>query len=627
MRIHINKIGLLGTDREFSLTSGLNVITGSITTGKTTLIKCLRGLLGSVLQDFSREARDNITNLTGEVFIGNNAYEIVRPFVTTNDALVSIAGENEAKRLPALRGKSDEQTYGTWLLEKLKLPTLRVPTAPTQDDSDTSPLSINDYMMYCHLRQDEIDSSVFGHTNFSKNNKRKYVFEVIYGKYDVEIAQLQIKRRETVSEIRRLQNYTKTIDEFLTGTPFGNRAVIVHNLNNVIRELEIAYSDSETLGQEIRSYANTDELRGNLLEVQQQLDELYQNLQYEQYSLKQKQSLMAQLQTQSARLTKSIVAGRYLLDFDFLSCPRCGSSIQPSRTEPETCYLCLQQPEPQITQDDLIKEQDRLEQQITETLELVDAHRTATIGIEQEITRLDAQRQNLSSEINHRTRRYVSEQAEQIAQVEHYRTQLQEQKQRLEEYLGLYNRQDQAVSTIEQLESRLEELDVAIDLANSRVSNFENYMNFLDKTYQEILREIRVPSFSDPGPSIIDRKTYLPRFEGRRFDELESQGLKVMVNTAHALAHQLTCIHFDLILPNILLIDGLSGNIGYEGLDRERIEAIYGYIIRVSQEHQNRLQIIVSDNTVPESAREYIFAEFNDESKLIPLPVQNSNSN
>ena len=356
-----------------------------------------------------------------------------------------------------------------------------------------------------------------------------------------------------------------------------------------------------------------------MLEVQQQLDELHQKRQYEQYSLDQKQRLIAQLQTQSARLTKSIVAGNYLLDFDFLACPRCGSSIQLSRTEAETCYLCLQQPEPQITQDDLIEEQDRLEQQITETFELVDGHRLATNGIEQEITRLDAQRQTLSSEINHRTRRYVSEQAEQIAQMEQHRTHLQEQKQRLEEYLGLYNRQDQASSTMEQLESRLKELDVHIDIANSRVSEFESHIIFLDNTYQMILREIQVPSFSDPGPSIIDRQTYLPRFEGRRFDELESQGLKVMVNIAHALAHQLTCIHFDLQLPNILLIDGVSGNIGYEGLDRERIEAIYSYIIRVSQKYQHRLQIIVSDNTVPESAHEYIFAQFNDESKLIPL--------
>jgi hypothetical protein len=619
MRIHINKISLLSTGCEFQLKPGLNIITGSITTGKTTLIKCCRGLLGSVIKNFSREARENITNLAGEVCIGENVYEIIRPFVTSVNATVLIAGEYESLRLPALRGKSNEQTYGTWLLEKLNLPTLRVPTAPTQDDSDTSNLSINDYMMYCHLRQDEIDDSVFGHTNFSKNNKRKFVFEVIYGKYDVEVAQLQLQRREAVGEVRRLQNYNTTIDEFLTGTPFENRAAILYDLNNVNRELEAAYSDSEKLGQDIRGCSNTDVLRQHLLDVQADLDKLRQKLQFEKYSLEQKQSLVAQLQTQSVRLTKSIVAGKYLLDFDFLSCPRCGSSVQPSRTELETCYLCLQESEPQINQDDLVKEQDRLEQQISETMELVEAHHIATVDIEREIIRFEEQRQTLLFEINHRTRRYVSEEAEQIALVEHHRTQLQEQKQRLEEYLGLYSRQDKAISMIEQLNSQLEELDVAIDLANSQISEFDNYMNFLDNTYQTILQEIRVPSFPDPGTSIIDRKTYLPRFEGRRFDELESQGLKVMVNTAHALAHQLTCIHFDLKLPNILLIDGLSDNIGYEGLDRERIEAMYSYIIQVTQKYRNRLQIIVSDNTVPECAHEYIFAEFNDDNKLIPL--------
>lgn len=619
MRICINSIEFLGVDCGFSLSSNLNIITGPIATGKTTLMKCFRGILGSKLKDFSREARNNITNLSGEIFIEDASYKIIRPFVTTNDVLVSIAGQDEAKRLPALSSKSNDETYGNWLLQKLNLPTLRVPTAPTQDDSDTSPLSINDYMMYCHLRQDEIDSSVFGHNNFSKNNKRKYVFEVIYGKYNVEIAQLQIQQRELNIEIRRLQNYGKTVDEFLAGTPFENRAAIEHNLNVIITELESVYLESENLGQEIRNYTNTGELRDQLLEIQHLLDELYGKCQYEQYSLEQKQGLIAQLQTQSGRITKSVVAGNYLLDFDFLACPRCGSSVQPSRTEPETCYLCLQPTKPQITQDDLIKEQGRLEQQITETIELVDAHRIAAARIDQEINGLETQRQTLSSEIDHRTRRYVSEQAEQIAQVEQHRTQLQERRQRLEEYLGLYNRQDQAINTIQKLQFELEDLETSINLANSQVSDFETYLTFLDATYQTILQEIRVPSFPDPGPSIIDRRTYLPRFEGRRFDELESQGLKVMVNIAHALAHQLTCIHFDLQLPNILLIDGLSGNMGYEGLDRERIEAIYRYIITVGQDFPDRLQIIVSDNTVPEIAREYVFAEFDEENKLIPL--------
>jgi chromosome segregation ATPase len=225
---------------------------------------------------------------------------------------------------------------------------------------------------------------------------------------------------------------------------------------------------------------------------------MYQQSQYEQYSQEQKQSLIAQLQTQSTRLTKSIVAGNYLLDFDFLACPRCGSAIQSSRSEPEICYLCLQQTEPQITQEDLIKEQDRLERQISETIELVNTHRIAITDIDQSINQLEIQRQTLSSEIDYRTRRYVSEQAEQIAQLEQHRTQLQERKQRLEEYLELYNRQDKAVSDIEKLKSRLRELDIEIDLANSRISEFDTYLAFLDNAYQEILREIKVPSFADP---------------------------------------------------------------------------------------------------------------------------------
>jgi len=620
MKVRINKFSLMGTTREFSLQPGLNIITGSIFSGKTTLMKCLRGILGSNLKDFSREAKNNITNLAAQVLIGDENYQIIRPFVTTSDAKVSIGGEYENERLPVLRGKGEEKTYGTWLLDKLGLPTLRVLTAPTQADSDTNLLSINDYLMYCYLRQKEIDVNVFGHTEYSKNNKRKYVFEVIYGKYDVEIAQLQEQRVETVLEIRRLKNYTKTIEEFLSGTALENRASIIRDLVNIDHEIELSHLASESLANEIRQRTNTDELRINLLEVQQNIDEFRQNLQYEQYSLKQKQGLIAQLQTQSKRLTKSIVASSYLLDFDFLSCPRCGSTINTSRSNIDTCYLCLQHPEPQISQDDLIDEQERLDKQISETFELVEAHSNAINEIESSIKKLEDERQMLTNEINHRSRRYVSEQAEDIAQLEQHRIQLQEKKKRLEEYLELYTRQDNAVSGIEQLESRIEALDIQIDHAQNKVSEFEHYIEYLNDIYRTILQEIQVPSFPDPGVSMINRTTYLPIFEGRQFNEWQdSPGLTTMINTAHALAHQLTSLHFQLPLPNILLIDGLSGNMGYKNEDLRRIEAIYNYVIKISEEYQDQLQIIIADNTVPENARQYVFAEFDDNNKLIPL--------
>jgi hypothetical protein len=98
MRLRINKFGLVGTSREFVLGRNLNILTGSIFTGKTTLMKCIRGLLGSSLNNFSREARSNITNLAGELLIDNDIYEVIRPFVTTKYATISIGGENVAER-------------------------------------------------------------------------------------------------------------------------------------------------------------------------------------------------------------------------------------------------------------------------------------------------------------------------------------------------------------------------------------------------------------------------------------------------------------------------------------------------------------------------------------------------
>lgn len=622
MRLQINALTLVGADRRFTPTPGLNVITGSVATGKTTLLRCMRGLLGQGLDKFPREAREAITSLAGQIVIGDNHYDVVRPFVTTDTAKVDIAGIDEVWRLPASRATSEEPlTYGTWLLEKLNLPRLMVPTTPTQLDSASSLLSINDYMMYCHLRQTEIDSSVFGHTNQYKNNKRKFAFEVLYGKYDVEISALQEQMREVYSEIRRLRSQGKTIEEFISGTPFENRAVIEKHLRESEAELERITSNAEQLGASVIEESDTEYIKKRLQKVEDELDGLQHQLQFEKGSAEQKERLIAQLQTQSTRITRSVVAGDHLLDLDFITCPRCGSGVSEERGGPGTCYLCLQEPSPQIAREDLISEQDRLERQISETRELVAAHKQSADEIEEAVKSLNGVRNEIAAELDHRTRRFVSEHAEMIARAAGDRITLQERITRLREYLGLFEKQSRAAQRIAQLESRFSDLQAELDAAFSNDAAFDDRVHFLEQTFRDLLEAIRAPRFTSPGPTVIDRGTYLPIYDGRRFDELQSQGLQVMVNVAHVVAHQLTAIHFDLPLPNILLVDGLTGNIGYEGLDMERVEAIYHLLIDVAANHGDRLQIIVADNSIPQFAKEYLLAEFSEDDKLIPQHV------
>ena len=110
--------------------------------------------------------------------------------------------------------------------------------------------------------------------------------------------------------------------------------------------------------------------------------------------------------------------------------------------------------------------------------------------------------------------------------------------------------------------------------------------------------------------------TYLPVYHGRLFTELSSPGLATLVNIAHALAHHLTSIELDLKLPQFLVIDGLSEHLGQEGLDPERLQAVYELLIETSHGHPE-LQIIVVDNEVPPVARPFVSLELSEEDRLI----------
>lgn len=619
MRAKISSISLIGAERVFSFKDGLNIITGPIATGKTTLLRCIRGVFGSGLQNFPREARETISNIACEVELGESTFNIVRPFITTQTAKVDIAGKNETRRLPALQATSSlEVTYTRWLLEKLGLPILEVPTAPTRTDSDFSPVSINDFMMYCYLRQDEIDNNVFGHTNPFKNIKRKYVFEIVYGKYNIELANLYDELRDVSRDLSRMRGKAKTIEEFLEDTPFENKASIEWEVDLLEKDLESIKSQITVDAQEIVEASKTSELRTRIKHQDNKIVELTRQLEFELKSEEQLAQLLAQLETQSNRITRSIVAGNYLLDFDFVLCPRCGSDLSIERANDETCYLCLQHPEPKITRDDLINEQDRLEKQIIESRELIYSHQEATNRIKIEIAKFEDLRKEKSSELNFLTESYISDNASEIAAAAQKRAEIEEKIKRFNDYLILFERREISQLEISRSESRKEELEAIIDSIVSSETGIEDRIKYLEEKFQEILDEFDAPDFVESGFTGIDRSTYLPLFKGRRFDELQSQGLKVIVNVAHALAHQLTSIEFNLKLPNILLIDGITANIGHEGLDWERVERIFNYLIFLSEFEGDKLQVIVSENSIPENANDFVRVRLSEDEKLIP---------
>ncbi len=619
MRLQIKKISLTGTTREVEFRPGLNIITGPIASGKTTLIRMCHGLFGSSLENYPPEARDNVVALGGQILIGNSDFLVVRPFTSTRTAKVDISGLKDNLRLPALQlDATASYTYGQWLLRILGLPEIRVPSAPTRPDSEPTSLSINDFFLYCVLSQEGIDNSICGHRDTYKNIKRKYVFEVLYGIYNTEAFRLQERLHDVHTQIVQLDSQAANFDRILADTPWENRAALQEQLGAAQKDLEAIENVAVETKNNIVSPPETQILRGKLLKLDEKLSKLQSELEHEQSTIVDLKRLIRQLETQSKRLTKTIIARKYLTDFEFIICPRCGAAIGENRGSEDICNLCLQNPNPQLDRKDFVTEQDRVAAQIVETRELVESHTHSVNILERHINELSRDRANLGHDLDFKLSTYVSDSASKIAIDASKRPAVVAMIERLKDYLRLYDKRDVISLERVRLQSEKDEIEGEIESLSTRQDVAEARIQTLEKYFEESLQRLGVPRFMDPPKASISRSVYLPVLDGRRFDDLSSQGLQVLVNVAHAVAHQLTAIKLELPLPNILLIDGLTKNVGQEGYDAERVKNAYAYLIELSKSLDERLQIIVADGNVPAEAEKYVRLRLSESDRLIP---------
>lgn len=618
MRLRVTELQLGGTSRTIRMAPGLNVISGPITTGKTTTLRLMRMLLGGNVSALPTEVRERVPGIRGTIVVGDEAFEVYRPLVGAATARVEVAGREETWRLPTTGSDTPgHETYSDWLLAKLGLPRLHVASAPTRPDSDPTPVTLTDYMNYCVLSDRDIDSAVFGHDDPFRNIKRKYVFQILYGIYSIETAALQERYRELSAERNRLVRATESLATLLRDTPWENRALLVRERGEVEAELGQIYAQEAAHAQGAPLATEAQVLRTQVQELEREIDGMARELSQEEASALQLTRLGNQLETQSSRLTRAIVAETRLLDFEFVVCPRCGSAVDDGRGDAQRCRLCLQPPARTDDRTHLIEEQNRLGLQIAETRELIGRHQDAADGLRARLASAVARRRALAEDLNRRTSAYVSDQASGIARRASDRARTEERLRRLQDYSTLFSRLDAALAQRSQLDVQLAAIEEQLAREMARNVEVERRMSTLDRNFAQVLDRLDVPRFADPPSAVVDRQTFLPRVDGRSF-ETASQGMKVLINVAHALAHQLTAIEENLALPNLLIIDALSSNLGHGGYDESVRERLYDYLVDLSAEHGERLQVVVADNDVPLVARDFVRLQLDRHDMLVP---------
>ncbi len=621
MKFQIHQLELEGTSREIRLQAGMNLITGPVGTGKTTALSLLASLVGAKLGKVPEEVKRHVSGIRGKLAIGDQEFVVRRDLAASDAALIDIVGGDQATRL-RLAGSvgPNDTTYVNWLLSIADIPQLRVRSAPTKEDSDFQPLSFRDYLLYCILRQSSLDNGIFGSNDAFKDIKRKYVFEVLAGWRGEEQAALEAELRDVVDELRLLtENHAglrRALDS-LAGDELQNiterKQALVDRLSKLTDASASSIRESKP---EVRRLQRT------ILDLDEEIAKVNRELDNIGNAQRRLRTLEGQLRTQQSRLIRAVVAKKSFAGFEFVQCPRCSSKVEATRADENTCYLCLQ-PDGHLQEDvGFSAEIDRLEAQISETRHLVDEQEQAQASALEKLPQLMGKRGQLGNELNHAMSSYVSDNEEAIRARAAEEAELQAGLKHLGQMGSWINRFEAIDTQRTTLEARKAELQEELAEIREAARKSEDVIREIEAEFTRMIDALHVPKPALPQETKIDRVRFMPHPYGQSFEQL-SQGTHVMVQVALAIAMHRVALNRAIPLPGLLAIDGLSDNIGKQGLDQERVNAMYHELERLALEAAGRIQIIVVDHegiAPPNIATKYTRLALSDTDKLVPIP-------
>jgi hypothetical protein len=617
--LEIESLELIGGDRRIEFEAGLNIVLGPMASGKTTIVKLLRALFTSMPDDLAAEVQEHVTSVRATSRIGESEWHILRRLVATDTAIVEIVGDDETALVTARRATpAHPETLSDWLLQRLQMPRISVPAAPTRPESDPTPVTFSDYFNLCVLRDDEIDNNVFGHTHPFRDIKRKYVFEIAFGLYDSSLAELQSELRVTETELSYLRGEASAAERIFAGTELESiEAVRIARETRLHREQELLKEEAQLASTAARLQPASMVVRLQVEEVSSRLADGTTKARTAEAQIADLESLVQQLRSQEGRLTRAAVAGEALVDFEFVLCPRCGHQLAPGRGEEDTCALCLQEPPVGVLPAALRSERDRVEDQVVDTLDLIESRRQELESLLQDVVALRARRSELGRQLDNLTASFVSDHQQQLTALAAERARVRSEIEKYNQFLTILERAENAATRINDLSERRATIRQKLENASAQLRVGQSNIGALEARLLEYLGRLEVPTFGVPLSAAIDRRTYLPIVSGRTFDSLSSQGLQVLVNVAYALALHTVAVDRDLPLPGLLVIDGPSSNVGTEGYDAARLADIYRLLADVSRDYGDQMQILVVDNHVPPDTDDWIRVRFGEDDRLV----------
>lgn len=609
-----------GRNYEVIFQPGVNIISGPISTGKTSILELLDYACGAKSAPSYPEL-SKCSDVLLEAFVGGESVTIRRAlrgqiakahlYEGTLDQVFS--GEIDGIEVSA-RHEGDAPSISREILRRLGFGTFKVKTAPSKDVSETSSFSVRDLLLLVYVDQDRMGSKTsFFEDDHFHSNKWRAAFEICHGLFDATAAStadaLRAAEQEHDDLVRYLEDARRFLDQFrvpplsdleaertrtselIAGARGHIARLRVEERSRLGENSQLAIRRNRFVDSEKTLSVRVDELRRNA----KQLGRL--RVQYER-ELEQWKFL-----EESQAVLGSIPVSR---------CPACFQDVSLVHS-PEHCHLCRQallKGDVEVPVANRVRAASRriadLDTYVREVEAVMRSSEQQRADVEKERFSMDITLRRIQASTLLSETRAIVEANESLSALEN-------QKRRLEEQIAYRRRAAGDGSTLVALQERIRQLQEVNRAAQERRVSPDAVIGDLSAWYQALLADIRFPELRDAA---IDKSSYRPIVRGQPYRDLSSKGAISLAVASWHLAVMEYALKADSSsqFPCLLMLDSPLSHVGRDAMDPEfrdqkLVDSFYAVLTRL-HERRTRFQIFICDNRPPPGARAMIAVEF-----------------
>ena len=260
-RLRVRRLRLQGVSRPYEVSfleprtgqpAALAIISGQISTGKTSVLEFIRYCLGGADFPHHPEIRSRVRSAMLECDLQGTTFVIERSavlqpskFATVHSCSLDLLDEPHFEKELVIAPPSDENSLSQYLLNQFGIGEVVLREAPTQDSSAVDRLSIRDLLRIMFVENPDLDNRNL----LLENNahvvrlKHEQVLDLLFGAHDNTAASFAARARSLATEIKEREVELATIEGFMKEQKVPERETI---------DRRIAQMEEEAAGLQAR---------------------------------------------------------------------------------------------------------------------------------------------------------------------------------------------------------------------------------------------------------------------------------------------------------------------------------------------------------------------------------------